>query len=394
MARLCSRLICTVTLFSVLSVTLNVSDAKPLSLTRSKRQSDCNNTYSQCECGVQYRAVLDKVGTSTVTSRVEYKLCRMTCPSGEQQPLPRLTKLTASASSYQLQCSCKAGFQYHQRTGCCRNACHNLNCKSYQKCSVRLSAVYCEDTCTGYPNCGQGQECYLRAGTTCHYVGGVTVCPQIAACRYTDPCFQCKSYQRCIRGLRNVICEDTCEGYPGCKKGEECYLYRPSFCYFGSCQNIAACRRIDPCATVQCTYYQSCHVHNGTGYCRDSCFRNGPCHSNRQCQLVDQNCNGRLPCPKRAVCGKPACAGYTYTLRTNRRQSIVNYPQRRITSCGQFEGSFTLIATNGLCIKVTADLGSRDTKSGELIRVHDGDINSRQLFQGSSLRGTTLCYIV
>ena len=87
---------------------------------------------------------------------------------------------------------------------------------------------------------------------------------------------------------------------------------------------------------------------------------------------------------------EPACAGYTYTLRTNRRQSIVNYPQRRITSCGQFEGSFTLIATNGLCIKVTADLGSRDTKSGELIRVHDGDINSRQLFQGSSLRGVNV----
>ena len=105
MARLCSRLICTVTLFSVLSVTLNVSDAKPLSLTRSKRQSDCNNTYSQCECGVQYRAVLDKVGTSTVTSRVEYKLCRMTCPSGEQQPLPRLTVYPYQLVSSLIKCN-------------------------------------------------------------------------------------------------------------------------------------------------------------------------------------------------------------------------------------------------------------------------------------------------
>lgn len=94
--------------------------------------------------------------------------------------------------------------------------------------------------------------------------------------------------------------------------------------------------------------------------------------------------NGAYTCH----CLEPPCTGDRYILRTNRRIGIIEYPGSvRNTNCGRFEGSLTIVATNGLCIKVTADHRYTDTKTGEMVDVYDGHTSNRLLWQGSSLRG-------
>ena len=59
---------------------------------------------------------------------------------------------------------------------------------------------------------------------------------------------------------------------------------------------------VDPCSSVVCLSHQVCNVSKEIAYCLDTCRNNGPCDSLQVCRLVDQDCSGALPCPKRARC--------------------------------------------------------------------------------------------
>ena len=73
----------------------------------------------------------------------------------------------------------------------------------------------------------------------------------------------------------------------------------------------------------------------------------------------------------------------THILRTNGVSFFIRYPGRiTSTTCGQFEGSLAIIATNGLCINVTNDARCPDLKIGETTKVYDGYKSKHLLYQG------------
>ncbi|XP_062501486.1 uncharacterized protein LOC134178620 [Corticium candelabrum] len=358
---------------------------------RSTRPYVCNGhsytregDYSRCLCGLRFRRVTTICcqnttfysPCSTVSSRHERKSCLASCPRNQQ---PRLQSVRFMGSSYQTQCSCSAGYAYDNQTGCCVGACRG--CRSYQRCITRKGIEpYCEDMCTGYP-CRPGQECYLTT-SQCQLVGGIQICPRVARCRDLNPCYplQCKSYQRC-RARGNIqFCEDTCEGYTGCQNYEECHLREVRYCVASNCAfgGGVACR-------LRATKPGSCLVTRAT-HCYTSipeCSRDDHCSGSSKC--CHDGCISK--CTPVLDSNKPVCVDNTQILRTNGPSFFIHYPGRITnTTCGQFEGSLVIIATNGLCINVSTDVRYPDLKIGETIKVYDGYKSKHLLYQGQSFQ--------
>ncbi|XP_062501908.1 uncharacterized protein LOC134179014 isoform X2 [Corticium candelabrum] len=251
------------------------------------------------------------------------------------------------------------------------------SCGQMSRCKVIGDLRFCEDSCEGYTRCQNYEECYLRQVRYCSASNCVVGAGATCRLRATKP-GRCPVIQaiRCYTYVSQCYRDNQCSGSSKC-----CH----DGCRF-QCTPVYDAN--NPCSSVVCLSHQVCNISNKNAYCLDTCRNNGPCASSRVCRLVDQNCNGTLPCPKRARCEKPACVGDTHTYRTNRLSFSISYPGRiTSTTCGRFNGSVVIIATNGQCINVTADVRYPNPKAGETIKVYDGQAPSKRLrFQGQSLR--------